>query len=462
VRSAGVTWVAAVAVALTLAGCGGQSGASSEADSDGSQVFDEAGCGGCHSLAAAGADGSVGPDLDRLQPSADRVARQVRAGGGGMPSYGSKLKSAEIEAVAEYVASASKEAGAKPNNAFKPDHLTVSDCESRLDAACYEQAFGNVAYERGPAVALKEFEGQIAENPTVEARCHPIAHMIGAGALLHFHSDVGRAFADGNAACGSGYYHGLLEWKLADAAPDEVAGVATAVCSDRRISSRPFIHYQCVHGLGHGLMLYAKYDLPRALDLCHELPAEYDQVSCTGGVFMENQQTSYGAKSKWLKDDDLLYPCAVVARADKLYCYLLVTSYILPKVGSDFNEAARWCRKAEQDYVEICFQSLGRDASGYSRQDPATILEHCAAAGDMQRECIFGAARDILNNESNDLRGRRLCETAPRAARSYCFFGLGSILGTVHTDAAGRRAACARFAAPRDRPDCLEGAGSAR
>ena len=189
-------------------------------------------------------------------------------------------------------------------------------------------------------MALKDFEQAISDNPAVEANCHPIAHRIGAGALLHFHSDVGRAFADGTAACGSGYYHGLLEWKLADAAPDEVAGVATAVCADERIRAHPFTHYQCVHGLGHGLMLYSKYDLPHALDLCHELPVEFDAVSCTGGVFMENQQTSYGAKSKWLKDDDLLYPCSIVEKADKLYCYLLVTSYILPKVDGDWSETA--------------------------------------------------------------------------------------------------------------------------
>lgn len=110
----------------------------------------------------------------------------------------------------------------------------------------------------------------------IESGCHPIAHTIGAASLLHFHADVGRAFADGSAACGSRYYHGLLEWKLADLAPNRVAGVARTVCSDRRIRARRFTHCQCVHGLGHGLMLYAKYDLPRALDLCHDLPVDTD------------------------------------------------------------------------------------------------------------------------------------------------------------------------------------------
>lgn len=175
---------------------------------------------------------------------------------------------------------------------------------------------------------------------------------------------------------------------------------------------------------------------------------------------MENQQSSYGATSKWLRDDDLLYPCTIVETADKLYCDLLVTSRILPEVQGDWGETARWCRKSDSEFVRICFQSMGRDASGFARQEPVKIHRFCAAAGDLRHECIFGAARDILNNDNDDLRGRRLCESSPASARSYCFYGIGSILGTVHPGENARRDACSRFAAGRDRDDCLSGAQS--
>ncbi len=69
-----------------------------------------------------------------------------------------------------------------------------------------------------------------------------------------------------------------------------------------------FIAYQCVHGLGHGLMIYTGYDLPLALATCDKLATSWDQTSCTGGVFMENLQTSYGTTSQWLKDDNPLVP----------------------------------------------------------------------------------------------------------------------------------------------------------
>lgn len=72
---------------------------------DGAKVFASAGCGGCHTLKAAGATGNVGPNLDDLKPSKDAVKAQVQSGGGGMPSFGGSLSGAEIDAVAAYVSS---------------------------------------------------------------------------------------------------------------------------------------------------------------------------------------------------------------------------------------------------------------------------------------------------------------------------------------------------------------------
>ena len=72
---------------------------------DGKQVFASAGCGGCHTLKDAGASGNVGPNLDQLKPSKDRVAHQVTVGGGAMPAFKGQLSDAQIQAVAAYVAS---------------------------------------------------------------------------------------------------------------------------------------------------------------------------------------------------------------------------------------------------------------------------------------------------------------------------------------------------------------------
>jgi len=70
---------------------------------DGKQIF-ISNCGSCHRLGAAGTTGSVGPNLDQLKPNVATVEQQVRNGGGGMPSFEGSLSSAQIAAVANYVA----------------------------------------------------------------------------------------------------------------------------------------------------------------------------------------------------------------------------------------------------------------------------------------------------------------------------------------------------------------------
>ena len=70
---------------------------------DGKAIFAEAGCGGCHTLKAAGASGNVGPNLDDAKPSKELVIDRVTNGMGVMPSFKGQLDEQQIEDVAAYV-----------------------------------------------------------------------------------------------------------------------------------------------------------------------------------------------------------------------------------------------------------------------------------------------------------------------------------------------------------------------
>jgi len=70
----------------------------------GASVFKTAGCGSCHTLKAAGADGQLGPNLDSLRPDFATVQAKVEDGGGGMPSFSGQLSPAQIRDVAAFVA----------------------------------------------------------------------------------------------------------------------------------------------------------------------------------------------------------------------------------------------------------------------------------------------------------------------------------------------------------------------
>jgi mono/diheme cytochrome c family protein len=100
----------ALDVAAYVASVAGQSGYTTgggfaSLGTDGAAIFKGAGCAGCHTLAAAGATGTTGPNLDQLKPSTAVVAHQVMVGGGLMPAFQGKLSPAQIQAVAKYVSS---------------------------------------------------------------------------------------------------------------------------------------------------------------------------------------------------------------------------------------------------------------------------------------------------------------------------------------------------------------------
>ena len=95
---------AATATAADTAGAA-TGGEDTGGAADGAAVFASAGCGNCHTLAAANASGNVGPNLDELMPDTEAVAEQVENGGGGMPAFKDQLSPEEIQAVAEYVSS---------------------------------------------------------------------------------------------------------------------------------------------------------------------------------------------------------------------------------------------------------------------------------------------------------------------------------------------------------------------
>jgi mono/diheme cytochrome c family protein len=72
----------------------------------GKEVFlGSAGCASCHTLADAGATGTIGPNFDASMPSHELAVDRVTNGQGGMPSFADSLSEEQIQDVAAYVSS---------------------------------------------------------------------------------------------------------------------------------------------------------------------------------------------------------------------------------------------------------------------------------------------------------------------------------------------------------------------
>jgi hypothetical protein len=326
---------------------------------------------------------------------------------------------------------------------FKPDDTKLEDCaESRR---CTEQAFGNVAFYRGPTAALARFDARYGDFS--DPNCHRVAHTIGSATLARNKGNVAKTFAQGSSSCFSGFYHGVLERSLAGVRgyqPETLGAVARDLCRKIKVEASVWLAYQCLHGLGHGLMITTGYTLPLSLKACDRLETSWARTSCNGGVFMENISTLYGFKSRYLRDDDPLYPCNAVAEEDKIKCYEIVTSRILRVVDGDWAETARYCASAEKSWVSACFRSLGRDSAGQAHEDPVKILELCSLTRGVGGEgtCIDGAARAMTGNFKNGKPATVLCDSAAAEYRKQCYYGIGSVMALYGDTEAVREADC--------------------
>jgi cbb3-type cytochrome c oxidase subunit III len=92
------------AYVAAVSGTGGTAKPAAQLGTDGKAIF-QSDCESCHTLAAAKATGTIGPNLDQLKPAEALVKHQVEIGGGVMPAFKGKLSAAQIAAVAKFVSS---------------------------------------------------------------------------------------------------------------------------------------------------------------------------------------------------------------------------------------------------------------------------------------------------------------------------------------------------------------------
>jgi mono/diheme cytochrome c family protein len=88
------------------ASTGAAGGAAQGDPAAGKKVFETAGCTSCHTLADAGATGTVGPNLDEAKPPHDLVVERVTNGKPPMPPFKGQLSEQQIQDVAAYVVQA--------------------------------------------------------------------------------------------------------------------------------------------------------------------------------------------------------------------------------------------------------------------------------------------------------------------------------------------------------------------
>jgi hypothetical protein len=300
---------------------------------------------------------------------------------------------------------------------FNAQTANLVDCletenESSIDC-WYERYSVLIAQEVDTKKAFEDVKLAYDTSPYVKSNCHQIAHIIGRAAGKKYET-VSSAYQKGDAFCWSGYYHGVMEAITAQNGKQEVLTNINNICTELKNNEEySFQHYNCVHGLGHGIMQLKDNELFEALKVCDDLDGVWQQEGCHGGVFMENimNEINPGHTATYLKDDEPLYPCTDVEDRYKQQCYLMQTSHALITVKQDYSKVFELCSTVASPYDVTCYQSLGRDASGSTSSDIPKTSALCNLGKTLaaRENCYIGAVKDFLSYYSNDDEGYGLC-----------------------------------------------------
>ncbi len=287
---------------------------------------------------------------------------------------------------------------------------------------CWAEYYESVLTKYGSSVALFELKARYETGGYPRLYCHMLLHEIGKQAAQEYPS-IAEAYAHGDTFCRAGYYHGVLEGVFGENGASALLNKLDSICVDIPGKDRySYNYFSCVHGIGHGLMAYLDHDLFKSLAGCDKLTGEWEQSSCYGGVFMENIiSDSPDEPSKFLKQNDPLYPCDAVADMYRYQCYLMQTSHMLTLYDGDFGTVFDACSAVETKYRTPCYQSLGRDASGWSYGSVDDALGYCAAGKTEEErgECLAGAAVDFIQSSGADA-ARGLCAKGDVEAQKTC------------------------------------------
>ncbi len=265
------------------------------------------------------------------------------------------------------------------------------------DILTNEEVLKQYLVQNGPKTTLATL---LAKSAETGIDCHQSAHKAGRFAITIMSAQ--EAFKNGSGECHSGYYHGTTEGYFALYGTVNLEENLNTLCTQ---DLNTFFRHQCFHGVGHGLMAWSNYQITEALSSCDQLKEDKDQSSCTTGVFMENYTGAFTKEeaqdpthvTTYLSQDPQ-FPCNAVAEKYQDECYFLQTSRMLQIFGADFEKVAGECNSAPEKFQSLCFASMGRDVSAYTRPNFDKSISLCSFTNteSFQIECLNGAVQDYF------------------------------------------------------------------
>ena len=303
--------------------------------------------------------------------------------------------------------------------------------ECGRDVDCVHNYMLELSQTESTDVVMFVIDKVIQEWDKEKLPCHQPAHHLGQFVLGLYDGDLVEAISNiKHNLCGNALYHGILDnylpvKVLLDDIPVEDLDINTP-CKNLDSSQSSNAYRQCLHGMGHGLLVAYDFDVLEAVKRCDIFRENDDHFwECTEGLFMENhnqyfENTGLGA----YKEDDILYPCNYLDVKYQEACYQYQANIILSRNNFDYSETFKICEGLQ---YEASQKSCTRSVSMYMTNkfffdDYDKIVEMCHDENtNHPHSCIYGSIYGItLYGEKDALT--EFCPLFQGEQKEYCEF----------------------------------------
>jgi len=300
---------------------------------------------------------------------------------------------------------------------------------------------------------------------------HDFTHVVGINAWSPG-KDLGQVYDSCTGLYQSGCYHGVVQAYL-DANGSDSTTVASVCKLIPSAQTNMWLRFQCVHGIGHGMVQNTGLHLRKALEGCDWLVDGWDAQSCYGGAFMEfilagrgqehhphkprldSASASHGehAHHETTSDtfairnpNDPLYPCSALANRYQSACYGMQAGIIIETTGPDFGKIAKACDGAPLNLRSSCYQGIGTYVSGFTGRNPGKAIDLCMAGNPGYRHwCFVGVVKNFIDVTALAEDGMDFCRRlSDRPLATSCYVAVGEEVGILRRDHTEREKECAK------------------
>ncbi|MEO8065954.1 MAG: hypothetical protein ABI643_03855 [Candidatus Doudnabacteria bacterium] len=304
---------------------------------------------------------------------------------------------------------------------------TIAQEQAIMDKFLPVQDFRKLSYQQqldliksysqsDPGKSWSYLKSAFLVNGQQVVNAHQFAHLVGNGMFAKYGLE-GITKCDETFAFGC--FHGVTQQLL------EQKGVSVIKeIQDRCLKIFPPDKTQkytgCIHGMGHGILTWERFQVPIALADCGELIAAY-QNYCFDGVFMEH------ASDLAVNEFDPNHPWQFCSQLDAQYhynCARYQSQVFLMAFGSNIPKIGANCAAGPDETLRsTCFESLGFYITQSNMGALSQVLKECdQIKGAGSYHCKIGAIREVTFQSYPDWQqtSKALCLSLPENWQSKC------------------------------------------